>query len=67
MSDKPTILTKRRSHDAANERAAWIILGDVEKYGGEGSAQVQWARLAASHKSGTCDRPRCREHEEKEA
>jgi hypothetical protein len=54
MSDKPTILTKRRAHDAANEQAAQIILANVEKCGGEGSAQVQWARLVVERLEKEC-------------
>jgi hypothetical protein len=45
MSEKTTILTKRRDSDRANDEAAAIILADVERAGGEGSASVQWARL----------------------
>jgi hypothetical protein len=54
MPDR-TILTKRRAHDAANEQAARVILRHVEKYGGEGSAQVQWARLVLADQRKACD------------
>jgi hypothetical protein len=53
MPDR-TILTKRRAHDAANEQAAQIILANVEKYGGAGSAQVQWARLVVERLEKEC-------------
>jgi hypothetical protein len=60
MPDR-TILTKRRGHDAANEQAAAIILADVERARGEGSASVQWARLwrerNAEVKEQQCGRP----------
>jgi hypothetical protein len=45
MSQKPSLLSKQRDSNRANEEAAAIILTDVERAGGEGSASVQWARL----------------------
>ena len=40
-----TACTKRIARwSADNEAAAAIILGNVERYGGEGSLMVRWAR-----------------------
>lgn len=46
--EKPRIRLRRKAMDAhaeGNQRAALVILGDPEKYGGEGSLAVSWARI----------------------
>ena len=42
---KTNVKKVRRAYDDANETAARVILADVERYGGEGSLAVIWARL----------------------
>jgi hypothetical protein len=37
--------TVRAHFERQNAEAAGVILADIEKYGGEGSGAVQWARL----------------------
>ena len=35
----------RAGYDAANRESAAIVLADIERYGGEESLLVRWARL----------------------
>jgi len=49
MSEKNN-LAKRRSFDEGNDIAAAVILADTDRFGGEDSVMVQWARLYIARK-----------------
>jgi hypothetical protein len=42
---------KQGMYDAGNRTAAAIILADVERYGGEESLMVRWARAVMEKES----------------
>lgn len=41
----PSVGSAREGYATGNRMAAGLILADVEKYGGEGSLPVVWARM----------------------
>ena len=42
---KKSVRAKIREYDAANLACARIIWGERERYGGDGSLMVEWARV----------------------
>lgn len=51
---RPKAEPQRRGFDNQNRESAEIILDDVETYGGEQSAIVQWARAVVGKAEASC-------------
>src|ERR1035437_10355634 len=53
----PSVRSVREGHQAANSKAANVILSDVAKYGGPESLAVRWARLVIERAQPTIKGP----------
>ncbi len=50
-SGRRTLLDRFEEYEKQNRAAAAIILGEIDRYGGEDSLMVRWARLVTSRQS----------------
>jgi hypothetical protein len=54
-SARPSRAPRSDPHAARNRETAALILADLERYGGEGSLMVRWAR-AVAERGAECQR-----------